>query len=531
MSPVIPTLYGPLCGALLVSCMFLIRSINNRSRLPLPPGPKKLPLVGNLFDLPTTEQWETFRKWSRDFDSDILHLNVAGKSMIILSSLQATNDLMVKRSSIYSDRQAHLLATVHSKGHFKFLIRPRFPMLNELMGMDFTMRATSFLRTQREIFNTTFSVGASPQFRPKELASTHALLRRILKNPGCCLMEYFEQMVGKMIMSIAYGIDVSPLNDPYLKLIHEMAHATVLAAVPGKYLVDAIPILKYIPTWFPGAGFKRQAKEWKKVTRKSVELPFEEAKRKIAMGGARASFVSQVLSMEWDVLDPHYSEDAMRDAAGTIFTGANHTTVAILGTFALAMLLHPDIQKKAQLEIDSVVGRDRLPTFDDRPSLPYITALLKEVLRWKPVAPLAAPHFVAVEDEYRGYRIPAGSIVLGNTWAILRDEALYPAPLDFLPERFLSAGNKGGISPDPVVAFGYGRRACPGKSMALDSLWITVASILAAFDITNAVGDDGKVIESTFEYLSGLSYTPLPYKSSMRPRSKCSADLVDATAM
>ncbi|KAJ7312302.1 cytochrome P450 [Mycena albidolilacea] len=489
--------------------MFLIRSIKNRSRLPLPPGPKKLPLVGNLFDIPTTEQWETFRKWSRDFDSDILHLNVAGKSIIILSSLQATNDLMVKRSSIYSDRQAHLLATVHSEVHFKLLFR----------------------RAQREILNTTFSAGASSQFRPMELASTHALLRCVLKNPGCCLMEYFEQMVGKMIMSITYGIDVLPLNDPYLKLSHEMARAGSVAAVPGKYLVDTIPVLKYIPTWFPGAEFKRQAKEWKKVVRQAVELPFEETKRKIATGGARASFVSQVLSMEWDVLDPHYSEGAMRDGAGMIFNAGNHVTVAVLGTFALAMLLHPDIQKKAQLEIDSVVGRDRLPTFDDKPALPYISALVKEVLRWKSVAPLAVPHFVAVEDEYRGYRIPAGSIVLGNTWAICHDEAFYPEPLDFLPERFLLAGNEDNISPDPVVLFGYGRRACPAKSMALDSLWITAACILAAFDLTKAVGDDGKVIEPTCEYVSGLAYTPLPFKSFMRPRSKRSADLVDATAM
>jgi cytochrome P450 len=137
--------------------------------------------------------------------------------------------------------------------------------------------------------------------------------------------------------------------------------------------------------------------------------------------------------MEWDSSDPNYSEDAIRDAAGSIFNAGNHTTVASLGTFALAMLLHPDTQKMAQLEIDSVVGRDRLPTFEDKPTLPYITAVVSEVLRWSPVAPLGPlyrrfsdssqskgvtgiPHFIAVEDEYRGYRIPAGSIVIGNTW-------------------------------------------------------------------------------------------------------------------
>ncbi len=82
------------------------------------------------------------------------------------------------------------------------------------------------------------------------------------------------------------------------------------------------------------------------------------------------------------------SEDASRDAAGSFLNAGNQTTVASLGTFALAMLLHPDTQRMAQLEIDSVVGRDRLPTFEDKPTLPYITAMVNEVLRWRPVAPL-----------------------------------------------------------------------------------------------------------------------------------------------
>ncbi|KAJ7708873.1 cytochrome P450 [Mycena rosella] len=514
MSPLVSALFGPLCGVLVVSCVFLLRLISNRSRLPLPPGPKKLPLVGNLFDMPAEEEWETYQKWSRDFDSDIIHLNVAGKSIIILSSLEATNDLMVQRSAIYSDR-------------------PRFPMVNELMGWEFSLGFMKYgrrWRAERKIFNTAFSVGASSQFQPMELASTHGMLRRILKSPDSCMLEQIDQMTGGLIMSIAYGIDVLPTNDPYIKLARESMEGLALGGVPGKYLVDAIPALKYIPAWLPGAGFKREALEWRKVTQQSVVLPFEEAKRKIATGKAPTSFVSNALSMEWPEHDPDYSEDSIRDTAGTIFNAGSHTTVSVLGTFMLAMLRHPEIQKKAQMEIDLVVGRDRLPTLEDKPALQYITALVKELLRWKPVVPLS-PHFVAVEDEYRGYRIPAGSIVLGNTWAILNDEALYPAPLKFHPERFLSAGQRDGKNPDPEWAFGYGRRACPGKFMALDNLWITVASLLAVFDISKAVGEDGNVIEPTYKYCTGLVCMPLPFKSSIRPRSKRSAELVEATAL
>ncbi|KAJ7362535.1 cytochrome P450 [Mycena albidolilacea] len=508
MSPLIPELYGPLCSTLVLSCILLVCSIRNRSRLTLPPGPKKLPLVGNLFDMPASEEWKTYQRWSREFDSDIIHLTVAGKSSIILSSLQATNDLLVQRSSIYSDRQ----------------------------GLQITARAVLLIfsqatRTKRKLFNTAFSAGASPHFQPMELTAVHALLRRFLTNPECDIIQQFRQMTGGLIMSIAYGIDVLPMNDPYLKLLQESMHGLAEASVPGKYLVDAIPILKYIPTWFPGAGFKRAAKEWGEMTRQSVRVPFAEAKRIIATGKSQASYVSKLLSVGGDASDPNYSEDAIRDTAGSIFNAGIQTTVATLRTFALAMLLHPEIQERAQSEIDSVVGCDRLPTFDDKSALPYITALVKEMLRWNPPAPLGVPHFVAVENEYRGYRIPAGSIVLANIWAILHDNALYPTPLEFRPERFLAVGQAQGSNPDPASVFGYGRRACPGQFMAMDELWITVASILAAFNITRAIGDTGKGIEPTSRYLSSVSSIQLPFKCCVQPRSKRSAELVEATAL
>ena len=91
-------------------------------------------------------------------------------------------------------------------------------------------------------------------------------------------------------------------------------------------------------------------------------------------------------------------------------------TNAAMQAFFLAMALYPEVQKKAQEELDAVVGSGRLPDFSDRPSLPYISAIVKELLRWHIVTPMAVPHRVVADDEYKGYFIPAGSIVVGNTW-------------------------------------------------------------------------------------------------------------------
>jgi len=80
------------------------------------------------------------------------------------------------------------------------------------------------------------------------------------------------------------------------------------------------------------------------------------------------------------------------------------------------MAIHPDFQKKAQNEIASVVGTRRLPEFEDRPSLPFVEALYREVMRWKPVAPLGVAHATTTDDVYNGYFIPKGATVLSNIW-------------------------------------------------------------------------------------------------------------------
>jgi cytochrome P450 len=80
------------------------------------------------------------------------------------------------------------------------------------------------------------------------------------------------------------------------------------------------------------------------------------------------------------------------------------------------MTLHPGAQERAHEELDCIVGRDRLPTFEDRESLPYVNALLKEVLRWFPVGPVGVPHLTTSEDVYQGFTFPKGSIVFPNVW-------------------------------------------------------------------------------------------------------------------
>ncbi|KAJ6579965.1 cytochrome P450 [Mycena vulgaris] len=484
----------------------------NRSKLPLPPGPPKLPLVGNLFDMPSERQWETYSKWSRECNSDIIHVDAGGTSIVVLSSMEAIRELFERRSSLYSDR-------------------PRLPMLNELMGWDFAIGDN--WRSHRKIFHEAFNVGAAKHFYSQERAAAHGLLRRLLQDPHN-VTGHLRNMAGALVMDVTYGIDVHRSNYPYIELAQEAMEGLATASLPGRFLVDTIPALKYVPGWFPGAQFQRQAKQWKKAARELLEIPFAQTKRDIATGNAVPSFTSRSLGTLHDAKNEEKGakETIIQATAANMYAAGTDTTASALGTFILAMLTNPEAQKKAQAELDSVLGADHLPDFTDEPSLPYVCAVLKEVLRWRNALPIAVPHYLQVEDEYRGYRIPANTIVIGSTWAILHDEVMYPDPHTFKPERFLLNGKLNPDVRDPeTVAFGFGRRICPGRHMAASSLWITIASLLATFDIQKAVDEYGKEIEPSHEYFPGLISGPLPFECSITPRSRQAEESIRATSV
>ncbi|KZT03231.1 cytochrome P450 [Laetiporus sulphureus 93-53] len=498
----------------------VVHALLKHKRLPLPPGPRGLPLLGNIYDVPTSKEWLAYEQWGRDQGSDVVYLNLCGNSVVIVNSIEAAYELFERRSSLYSDR-------------------PRMTMLNDLVGCDWHFVFMGYgdrWRERRRVFHQHFHLTAALQYRPRALKGARTLLRRLLENPDD-FMIHLRHMAGALIVGVAYGLEVQPQNDPYVATAEKALHAMAMAGNAGSYLVDSVPFLKYIPEWFPGAKFKLKAKEWRKSTTAMVEVPFKAVKKAISDGIAAPSMILSLLSGLDDAEDNSDMESLYSGVAAAAYTGKfSHrsmtTTVSALGSFLLAMLLYPDVQRKAQQEIDRVTGGGRLPDFTDESSLPYVTAIMREVLRWRPVTPLAVPHRLTSEDEFRGYRLPAGSVVVGNSWAMLRDERIFPDPDIFRPERFLLADGRLNteMKDAEAPAFGFGRRVCPGRHLAYASLWISIASILSTLDIYKLKDERGKYIEPSGEYTTGLVTYPLPFKCGFRPRSQEIEVMVRSTA-
>jgi len=260
---------------------------------------------------------------------------------------------------------------------------------------------------------------------------------------------------------------------------------------PGSYLVDFIPLLKYVPPWFPRAGFKKVASDARRLLEETANTPFQFSVQEMAKGTAQASLVSKNMQ-DTSTSMTEAEEDCLKWAASSLFSGGADTSVGALSTFYLAMSLFPDAQRQAHEEIDRVIGENRLPTLADRGRLPYVSALLNEVYRWRPVVTLGFAHRSTEADTHRGYYIPKGSIVIPNMWRMLHDPQIYPHPEVFSPERFLEKDGKPAQRNPRTCNFGFGRRICPGMQFTEVTVWLAIAMTLSVFQISKADGEDEK---------------------------------------
>ena len=151
------------------------------------------------------------------------------------------------------------------------------------------------------------------------------------------------------------------------------------------------------------------------------------------------------------------------------------------------MVVYPETQARAHAELDAVVGRTRPPNFADQPHLPYIRAMVKEVLRWRTNGPLGVPHLSTDDDWYEGMFIPKGTICIANAWHMNRDPEVYGEDAaHFNPARHLDvSGNvaSNGAREDGHVSYGFGRRVCVGRHVSDNSIFINIAVILWASKI------------------------------------------------
>ncbi|KIJ54013.1 hypothetical protein M422DRAFT_775270 [Sphaerobolus stellatus SS14] len=331
--------------------------------------------------------------------------------------------------------------------------------------------------------------------------SPHELENHIVHFTGTILLKV---SISTQIISVAginltlpetvYDYDLMRENGSYIKLVKVASEGNQNLLV-GLYLVDLLPIsaysdikdshrdyvssvpLKYLPEWFPGATWKRKAAKFRESVIAINILPFKMVKKAIEEGTAGSSMTAASI--------------ILMNISGVSYA-------AILLILIFDMVLNLEAQKKAQKELDDVLG-DRLPTLEDRANLPYIEAFCADSQRCQPAMPFGFAHATFEDDGYEEFFMPKGSVIIGVTQEIFRDRKQYGTDAEqFVLDRFLERGSK-----HSLAQWGYGRRQrmCPGRHLASGTNFLAVATILKLFDVMPATDEMGKGILIPREYV------------------------------
>ncbi|KAF7320601.1 Cytochrome P450 [Mycena chlorophos] len=329
-----------------------------------------------------------------------------------------------------------------------------------------------------------------------------------------------------ILSRITTGHEILLPDDPYMTFSNTMLEIFSGTGSPGETPVDLFPILKHLPSWFPGTYYATIARSYQSMAQGILDFSVSYVEEKQRLGEAAPSFVLEHLeniqegSSQVDIKE-------LKDMTAAFFGAGRATTASTFAVFLLAMVHYPDCLSKAQKEVDAVLqGKlEQLPSFEDREQLPCIEHLMQECLRWFPVVPLGVPHRSIQDDVYRGMFIPKGSIVFSNIRGISLDESVYHKPYEFIPERFL-ASPEGPGEPKFTDAFGFGRRACPGLYLAQDSLWIAIATFVATCDVHPLLDSMGQPILPKLHLMEGIDAHPTDLRCVIKPRKR-GLDMMD----
>ncbi|KAH8829262.1 cytochrome P450 [Flagelloscypha sp. PMI_526] len=500
MSGIFSTLFG-FCVSGLAWAFYVKIRTKNRSQLP--PGPPGLPILGNLFDMPSDQEWKVFADWGRLYGG-ICSVTLFRQPIIIINDPIAAEQLDEKGATFSS--------------------RPRLEMGGELCKYAQSLVLAPYGSRWKAYRSLLAKIIGSPQanakFASMEEFQTYSFLGRVMRD-SLDLRRDLRNIV----------LSLQPLNRQsrtlrFVELIERANDNFATCCQPGHWLVDLAPtLMKSIPECLlPSGGFKAAAREYAQAFDEMMDVPFNFALKEIAQGRAPLCFISNMMAEDGMESSPDKIFN-IKHAAGSMYGGGSDTTAYLNLAFFLAMILYPDVQTTAQKEIESVIGSDRLVRLSDRNDLPYVNAIVTELLRWHSVAPTGVPH-LAVEDGFIGeYNVPKGALIITNLWSILHDEDLYPDPFTFDPTRHLSSPGRPPQKDPRIYCFGWSRRVCPGRHLADASLFLLVANSLATLNIQKAV-IDGQEITPKHENSSGVVSHPLPFPCTITPRSAHSVELV-----
>ncbi|KAH7884092.1 cytochrome P450 [Phlebopus sp. FC_14] len=471
-------------GSLVIACIAVVHFVRahrlKRKHRLLPPGPPGSPHAKYPPRL--------LQKWIEEY-GPVISLKQGNDVLVIIGRHHEATQLMEKQGASFADRP-------HSVAGSEILGR----------GMRFMLLSTcDRLRRFRKAAYLHFQPKATVAFDADQTLYSRNVIVDLLNDPESHQL-HIKRFSGSVTLRVIYG-KTTPLSlntDPYILHLKRMIPVVQGALLPGAYLVDKYPILRYVP------GYGKQLKQWGEEEYQMLMGYMNQYKAQMLSESGPHSVAKDIVSRT--ITEGNLTESETAFFLGSLVGAAFDTTQVAISTIMMAAARFPEAQATVHAQLDAVVGRDAPPTFADWSSLTHLQAFILESLRWRPVNPFGAPRRASKDIIWNGYCIPAGATVFGNHWCIARDPEVFPDPETFDPKRWIASD--GTINDLKAYSFGFGRRTCVGSNLAMRSLYIAAATIFWSFKLSE---DPSRPIDDT-AFVPGIVSHQKPFSLVFEPR-------------
>ncbi|KAJ7642046.1 cytochrome P450 [Roridomyces roridus] len=462
----------------------------------LPPGP----LLRHI--LPITHKPELILHDYAKKYGPLFSVWMGQKLFIVISEPQIARDLLTNAGAIMSSRSPSLKNTtiLHHRGITASKYDDRWRLHRRLGNYSLSIKA---IDSYAHVLDYEASVFVHTLYAEGNKGAVSI-------NP----MRHAGRFAFNNMLTISVG--TRSATDPMLERTLDLAMDSEFMELTGALCneTDFWPILEYLPN----SKYKRAQALHNKIISIYGDV-YNSIKTKIDNGEGVPDCLVRTLIESSEIEKLDWLDTCLLAAAFTM--GGVHSTSGVIDWFLALIPLHPEVQRKAQEELDRVVGRERWPNAVDENNLPYIRAIIKEVERLHAPFWIPAPHCATEDYDYNGMFIPKDAVLILNCYTMHHNEERYPDPYTFNPDRFLGDNLTSEDSAkllDPYArdhwAFGAGRRICPGMAVAERELFLAFSRILWSFNVL----EDPKEPIDLGRYRGKAARTPLGYKVIFEPR-------------
>lgn len=490
---------------ILLSLLLLLVAYNlyNRLRFKLPPGPRPLPVVGNLYDVKPV-RFRCYAEWAKQY-GPIISVWFGSTLNVVVSNTELAREVLKEHDQSLADRHRSRSAAKFSRDG------------KDLIWADY---GPHYVKVRKVCTIELFSPKRLESLRPIREDEVSAMVEDIFNHctnsenygKSLKLREFLGAVSFNNITRLAFGkrfVNSNGVMDEQgLEFKAIVANGLKLGA--SLAMAEHIPWLRWM---FPleEEAFAKHGARRDRLTRAIME---EHTKARNLSGNVKNHFVDALLTLK-DKYD--LSEDTIIGLLWDMITAGMDTT-AISVEWAMAEIVrNPRVQKKVQEELDNAIGVDRIMTENDFSNLPYLQCVVKEAMRLHPPTPLMLPHRSNANVKIGGYDIPKGSNVHVNVWAVARDPAVWKNPEEFRPERFFEEDVDMKGHDLRLLPFGAGRRVCPGAQLGINLVTSMLGHLLHHFEWTPPPGMKAEEIDMT-ESPGLVSYMKTPVQAVATPR-------------